>query len=91
MKLSIKGLVWTGGILWGASLLIVGILNLIWPKYGVEFLDVMRSLYPGYKSLTGIVGVVVGTLYAVVDGAVAGALFGWLYNAFAKPAPPTAA
>ena len=91
MKLSIKGLAWTSGLLWGASLFLVGVLNLIWPKYGTGFLDVMRSGYPGYGSLSGFVGVIVGTLYALVHGAVAGALFGWLYNYFAKPEPPTAA
>jgi hypothetical protein len=86
MKLSIKGLAWAGGVLWGLSLLLVGVLNLIWPSYGTGFLDVMRSVYPGYKSLSGFAGVIVGTLYAVVDGAVAGALFGWLHNSFVKPA-----
>lgn len=90
MRLSIKGLAWTGGIVWGLSLLLVGVLNLIWPNYGTSFIDVMRSVYPGYKSLSGFVGVIVGTLYAVVDGAVAGALFGWLYNYFTKPQPPAA-
>jgi hypothetical protein len=91
MKLSIKGLAWTGGIVWGLSLLLIGVLNLIWPTYGVAFLDVMRSVYPGFKSLSGVGGVIVGTLYAAVDGAVAGALFGWLYNTVTKPQPPTTA
>ena len=91
MKLSIKGLAWTSGLLWGVSLFLVGVLNLIWPHYGTGFLDVIRSIYPGYKALSGFVGVIVGTLYAVVDGAVAGALFGWLFNYFAKPKPPTVA
>ena len=88
MKLSIKGLAWTGGVLWGLSVLLMGVLNLIWPSYGVAFLDVMRSVYPGYKSVAGFAGVIVGTLYAIVDGAVAGAVFGWLYNWFNKPQPP---
>lgn len=91
MKLSIKGLASTGGVLWGASLFLVGVLNLIWPHYGTGFLDVMRSIYPGYAGSSGFVGVIVGTLYAAVDGAVAGALFGWLYNYFATPEPPTVA
>ena len=51
----------------------------------------MRSIYPGYKSLSGFAGVIVGALYAVVDGAVAGALFGWLYDSFVKPAPSSGA
>ena len=90
MKLSIKGLAWTGGLVWGLSLFLVGVLNLIWPQYGGAFLDGMRSVYPGFKSVSGVVGVIVGTLYALVDGAVAGAVFGLIYNAFAKPEPSTA-
>jgi len=91
MKLSIKALAWTGGIVWGLSLLLVGVLNLIWPRYGTNFLNGMRSVYPGFKSVSGFVGVIVGTLYAIVDGAVAGAVFGWIYNAFAKTEPPKTA
>lgn len=68
--------------------MLVGVLNQIWPTYGVGFLDVMRSVYAGYKGLSGVLGVIVGTLYAVVDGAVAGALCGWIYNSFVKPKPP---
>jgi hypothetical protein len=30
--------------------------------------------------------VIVGTLYALLDGAICGWLLGWLYNIFAKPA-----
>jgi hypothetical protein len=37
MSLNIKALAITAGILWGASYLLVGILNLIFPSYGVAF------------------------------------------------------
>jgi hypothetical protein len=84
--LSVKGLAWTGGILWGLCVLLVGILNLIWPSYGTEFLDLARSIYPGYAGTAGVGGVIVGTLYALVDGAVAGAVFAWLYNRMAGTA-----
>ena len=88
MKLSTKGLAATGAIVWGLSLFLVGLLNLIWPNYGVAFLDVMRSVYPGFKNLSGLGGLIMGTLYGVVDGAVAGAVFGAIYNALMKPEPP---
>jgi hypothetical protein len=88
MKLSICGLMWTGGIVLGLSLFLVGVLNLVWHGYGVAYLDVMRSIYPGYRSLSGFVGVTVGTLYGVLDGAVAGAVFGWIYNALVRSEPP---
>ena len=84
MKLSIKGLALASGILWGGSILLVGVGNLIWPSYGVAFLDLARSIYPGYGGAAGIGGVIVGTLYGVADGAVGGAIFAWLYNKFAS-------
>lgn len=83
MKLSLKSLTLTSAILWGLCFLSVGVLNLIWPTYGKAFLELMSSLYPGYKTMGTFGGVVVGTLYAVVDGAITGALFAWIYNCFA--------
>ena len=80
MKLSVKGLAITSAIVWGGCILLTGILNLVWTGYGVAFLDMARSIYPGYQAMSGFVGVIVGTLYGLVDGAVAGALFAWLYN-----------
>ena len=50
------------------------------PRYGREFLELVASIYPGYKPRPKLSQVAVGTAYAVVDGAVGGALFAWLYN-----------
>jgi hypothetical protein len=90
MKLSVKGLAITLGLVWGVlGMLLVGLCNLIWPSYGVAFLEVMASLYPGYPLYPGYHAtasfgqVIVGTMYGVVDGAVAGAVFAWVYNRFA--------
>jgi hypothetical protein len=83
MKLSMGALAATVAILWGGAVLFCGILNLIWPSYGVAFLQVVSSIYPGYHATRSLGGVVVGTLYAILDGAVCGLLFGWLYNRFA--------
>ncbi len=80
--LSVKGLALTGGILWGGCVLLVGLGNLVWPSYGVAFLEIARSIYPGYAQTAGFLGVIVGTLYALLDGAILGALIAWLYNRF---------
>ena len=83
MKLSVKSLTITAAVLWGGSCFLVAVANLFWPNYGRSFLEVMSSIYPGYK-LTGTMGsVLVGSLYGMLDGAVGGALFGWVYNCFA--------
>jgi len=86
MKLSIKGMAWTAGILWAACLFVTGILNLMFPGYGASFLNGMKSIYPGYAAMSGFVAVIVGTLYALVDGLICGAIFAWLYNKMAGAA-----
>ena len=81
MRLSVKGLALTGAVLWGAVVFLVGIGHLAVPSYGVAFLEVVASIYPGY-SVGGFGSVIVGTLYALVDGAIGGAVLAWLYNRF---------
>ena len=84
MKLGVTTLGMTAGIIWGGAILIVSLANLVWPNYGVAFLDVVSSVYPGYQAGTGFGSVIIGTLYALVDGAIGGALFAWVYNLIAS-------
>jgi len=83
MKLNIMALTFTAGILWALAVLLVGVANLIWPQYGSAFLQMLASIYPGYQATSSFGEVIVGTLYALVDGAICGLVFGWLYNLFA--------
>ncbi len=84
MKLDIKGMAITLGLVWGAAVLLVGIANLIWPNYGQAFLELVASIYPGYTAGAGVGQLIVGTLYGLVDGAVGGAVIAWLYNLLAR-------
>ncbi|MFQ5918400.1 MAG: hypothetical protein ACE5I0_11380 [Candidatus Binatia bacterium] len=83
MKLSLKALTLTVAILWGATFLVVAGANLLWPPYGAAFLEIMSSIYPGYEAAGTQGSVIVGTLYALLDGAIGGALFAWIYNSCA--------
>jgi hypothetical protein len=83
MRLSAKALAITFGLLWGACLLIVGLINLVVPAYGADFLHGMGSVYPGFYHSRTFLDVLLGTLYGSVDGAIGGWIFGWLYNRFA--------
>ncbi len=85
MRLSVKGLAMASGILWGFAMLGTGLANLVWGNYGQQFLQTMASVYPGYHATRSIAEIIVGTLYGAVDGFIAGAVFAWLYNQFAKP------
>ena len=84
MKLNIKALALAAGLLWGSAMLMVALGNLVSPDYGVAFLSLVASVYPGYTPSTGVGSVVIGTVYGFVDGAIGGLIFGWLYNALAK-------
>ena len=84
MKLSVKSLAIVSALLWGGGVLFVGVVNLAAPSYGTAFLECVSSGYPGFHNTRHFLDVLVGTGYALVDGAVGGALFGWLYNAFSR-------
>jgi hypothetical protein len=83
MRFNVIALSATAGLVWGAAILIVALANSVWPGYGHAFLALVASIYPGYQATASIGSIVTGTLYGLLDGAVAGAVFGWLYNLLA--------
>ncbi len=71
----------TLALIWGVlGMFLTGLANLIWPGYGQALLYVMASVYPGYQGTPSVGQVIIGTLYGLLDGAVVGAVFAWLYN-----------
>ena len=83
MRLSVRALTIVVAILWGGGMLFTGLVNLVAPSYGADCLRLMSSVYPGFHASRTVGDVLVGTGYGLVDGAIAGFLFGWLYNFFA--------
>jgi hypothetical protein len=84
MQLSVKALSIVVGLLWGGAILVVGLVNLAAPSYGMAFLQGISSVYPGFHASRTFTDVLIGTGYALVDGAVGGLVFGWLYNVLAR-------
>ena len=83
MQLDIKAFSIAFALVWGGIILLVGIANAIWPPYGAGLLQLAASIYPGY-AVTGSFGsIVLGTIYGLVDGAIGGLIFAWLYNRLA--------
>ncbi len=80
MRLNVLALACAAGLVWGGGVLIVAVAHAVWPDYGGAFLEVIASIYPGYQITPGLGSIVSGTLYALVDGAVCGALLALLYN-----------
>ncbi len=84
MKFNVKALALACSILWGGCVLLVALANLFYGGYAVHFLQWLASFYPGYHATRSIGEVAIVTLYAIADGLIGGAFFGWLYNRLAK-------
>lgn len=84
MRLCVRSLALASALLWGGLFLLVAVLNQLTGDYGAHLLDFGASIYPGYHGAAGFGSVVLVTLYALIDGAIAGAVLAWLYNRFAK-------
>ncbi|MDP3981800.1 MAG: hypothetical protein Q8Q33_10355 [Chlamydiota bacterium] len=81
-KLSVKAFTLTSGLMWAGIVFFVGILNIIKTGYGLAFLSLISSIYPGYHAEHTFLSVLIGTAYALLDGAICGLLFSWIYNRF---------
>ena len=82
MRLSIKASTLAFATLWGLAMLLVGLIHMADHTYGLEFLRMMSSVYPGADTAPTFGRVLLGAIYGFFDGAVAGFLFGWFYDAF---------
>ncbi len=90
MRMDLKALSLTVANVWGGSILLIGLANLVWTTYGVAFLEVAASIYPGYRGPSSFGQVIVGSLYGLVDGFIGGLIIGWIYNLFVpKSSAPT--
>ncbi|MGC1183082.1 bacteriophage holin [Legionella sp.] len=78
-KLSPVGLGLAFGVLWGISILFLGLVATYY-AYGHEFVASMGNLYPGYTP--SIKGSLLGGIIAFIDAFIMGFLIGWLYNKF---------
>jgi len=83
MRISLKAIALAGGLVWASAILLVGLLHLAHPAYGLDFLQMTSSVYPGFHASHSMGSVLIGTIYGFFDGAVAALLFAWFYNSFA--------
>jgi hypothetical protein len=85
MKLNVKALSITCGLVWG-----VGLFLLTW---WIIFIDgatgeatLIGLVYRGYS--ISPIGSVIGFFWALVDGLIIGAIFAWIYNLVSRRAQP---
>ena len=81
-KLDAKAFGLAAGILWGVSLIIMGIAAMIAPEYSGGFVTTIGSLYIGYTAT--ILGCVIGGIWGFVDAGIGGLILAWLYNKLTK-------
>ena len=84
MRLSLKATAIAAGLIWGGAILLVGLMNLADPSYGMNFIQLTSSVYPWFHPVRNIANVIIGTVDGLIDGAIAGLLFALLYNAIEK-------
>jgi hypothetical protein len=84
MKLSLNAMILAGALFKAIVFLFISLMNLLLRPYGGGYLASLTSLYPGYDPLNWPIAVIIGTLYSLLAGGLAGLLFGCLYNFFAK-------
>ena len=82
MTLDMKATGLTISLLFGGSIFITGVANLVFPGYGSAFLELVASVYPGYSGTSSIGQVVIGSLYGLLDGFLGGVVAAWIYNFF---------
>ncbi|HEX6436291.1 MAG TPA: hypothetical protein VF182_04120 [Candidatus Binatia bacterium] len=83
LKLSLTAMAIAGALFKATGFLFVSLMNLVFRPYGGAYLALLISIYPGYDPVSVPLGLVVGTFYSLLSGALAGLLLGWLYNFFA--------
>jgi hypothetical protein len=77
MRIHTKALALSSGVVCGGAVFIMTLLGTFF-DYGLDFLVVLRSVYPGYS--ISIIGSIIGLLYGFLDGVIWFGLIGWFYN-----------
>ena len=77
MKLNVKALALTSGILWGLAVFIATIWLMIIGSPGGT-ISLLGKFYLGYSFSFG--GAIIGLIWGFIDGLICGFIFAWLYN-----------
>ena len=81
-KLNVKAFGLASGVLWGTSMIVMGIVAMTVPGYGGGFVRAIGSMYIGYKATA--LGCIIGGLWGFIDAGIGGLVLAWLYNKLAK-------
>ena len=68
------------GISWVACIVFVGITAMF--GWGTAWVEGLSSLYIGYQA--SILGIIIGSCWAFLDGFIGGVMIAWIYNKINK-------
>ena len=77
MALNAKNFGLAGGIIWGASMLVLTWISM-GTGYASQFLNFVGTIYPGYS--ISMAGSFIGLIYGFIDAFIGLFLLIWLYN-----------
>ncbi|MCD1293568.1 hypothetical protein CUJ83_00970 [Methanocella sp. CWC-04] len=69
------------GIIWGFGVLMLGLMA-TFLGWGVQAVSTIGSVYLGYE--LSVIGSIIGLIWAIVDGFIAGFLIAYIYNVLTK-------
>jgi hypothetical protein len=81
MKLDVKAFAIACGIIWGAAMFSIGVID-IFTSWGDAMGKLMATLYFGYKPT--LLGSIIGGLWGFMDAGIGGACLAGLYNKMVK-------
>jgi hypothetical protein len=84
MPLNVKAFTLTCGLLWGLCIFFLTWWLIVFGGETVV-LESLGDFYLGYSVTPS--GSFIGLVYGMIDGALAGLIFSWLYNVFARRFP----
>ena len=75
-KLNVLNLAIAMGVSCAIYVVFIGIAAMF--GWGTEWVKILGSLYLGYRA--SVLGIIIGALWAFVDGFIGGAIIAWIYN-----------
>lgn len=69
------------GVTWGLGVFVMGIAGALF-GWGDQLIQVLGSAYIGYSA--SFWGAIIGGIWALVDGFIAGVIIAWLYNMLSR-------
>jgi hypothetical protein len=69
-----------GGLITAICVFISVLAAMIWSGYASNFMSALSSIYGPLGFSVSFLGLILGTIYAFIDGFILTGIFAWIYN-----------